>query len=389
MKDRTLSIWLAIGHLANDWPIAALWLIVPAAGTAMGLSALEIGLLFTIFNLGGALAYLPAGLLADRGGSRGRLLVGTFLWVVLGYGLAALAPGFWSLAGLLAVAGMGNAAWHPIAASVLARASGQGRAEALGIHAIGGSAAEILAPLAAGGLLALVDWRVALALSAVPTLVVGLLFLRVAPAVPRAPRKLDGRGDISRLLHRLRHGSALRLVAMICLHNMALTGLISMVPLYLATHHGLSSTAVGAIFATLMVVGAVLQPWVGRHSDRAGRRPVLVIGLLMAALTGAMLALSLSFWLILAMMTVSVAALDSIRATMLAATVELSEDQEGTTLGLAYVLMDGIGAVGAVLAGFAVGFSWSHMFALVALLSLGAAGLAMGTRHHASAPPVD
>ena len=58
-----------------------------------------------------------------------------------------MAPGYWSLALLLAVAGMGNAAWHPIATGVLTRESRERRAQALGIHAIGGSLAEVLAPL--------------------------------------------------------------------------------------------------------------------------------------------------------------------------------------------------------------------------------------------------
>ena len=58
MSNRTFLTWFAVGHLANDWPIAALWLIVPAAGLAMELSPAEVGLLFTIFSIGGALAYL-------------------------------------------------------------------------------------------------------------------------------------------------------------------------------------------------------------------------------------------------------------------------------------------------------------------------------------------
>ena len=74
-ENRTFLTWFALGHLANDWPIGSLWLIVPAAGIAMALSPAEVGLLFTIFNLGGALAYLPAGILADHVSNRGRLLV--------------------------------------------------------------------------------------------------------------------------------------------------------------------------------------------------------------------------------------------------------------------------------------------------------------------------
>ncbi len=56
MKNRTLLTWFTLGHFANDWPISSLWLIVPTVGIAMELSPAEVGLLFTIFNVGGALA---------------------------------------------------------------------------------------------------------------------------------------------------------------------------------------------------------------------------------------------------------------------------------------------------------------------------------------------
>jgi len=80
------------------------------------------------------MAPIPAGYLADHVSSRGRLLVLTFWWLAIGYGLAALAPGFWSLAMLLAIAGTGNAAWHPIATGVLTRDNKDGGARALGVH---------------------------------------------------------------------------------------------------------------------------------------------------------------------------------------------------------------------------------------------------------------
>lgn len=378
MTNRRFLAWLAIGHLANDWPVAALWLIVPAAGTAMGMSAFDVGLLLTMLNVGGALAYLPAGVLADRGLHRGRLLLATFWWVAAGYGLAALAPEYWSLALLLALAGMGNAAWHPIAAGVLTRGNGQGRAEALGVHAIGGSVAEILAPLAAGLMLGFLDWRAALALSALPTLVVGLSFIRVAPTVAQFQVHRAGQSDPATLLRVLRSAHGLRLVGMICLYNMALTALLSMVPLYLATVHGLSPAVVGVTFSAMLVVGAVLQPWVGRRSDQAGRGPVLVLGPVAAASACGMLMFEPPFWAMIVAIIAAVAALDAIRSTMLAAMVELTEEDESTTLGLAYVLMDGVGALGAVLGGLAVGLSWLHMFGSTALLSLGAALLALG-----------
>ena len=377
MKRNTLLTWFALGHLANDWPIAALWLIVPAAGLAMDLSPTEVGLLFTLFTLGGALAYVPAGFLADHVSNRGRLLLITFWWVAIGYALAALAPGFWSLAILLAVAGMGDAAWHPIATGVLMRDNKAGRAHALGIHAIGGSFAEVLAPLAAGFLLAFFDWRSVLMISVIPTVLAGICFLWVARVVPVVERKVASRANLFALLNAWRHRDGLRIVAMMSLYNMALIAMLSMIPLYLATVHRLGSDTIGIIFAGLLITGALAQPWVGWISDKVGRRPVLLLGNLVAAVAIAVLVFEPDLWLMIALMAIGIASMDAIRATMLATAVDHTDENESTTLGLAFVVMDGIGAVGAVLAGLAAGISWPHMFGLAAVFSCGAALLSL------------
>jgi len=379
MKNRTFLTWFTLGHFANDCAVSALWLIVPAVGIAMELSPTEVGLLFTICNFGGALAYLPAGILADHVSNRGRLLVATFWWVAVGYLLAAMAPGFWSLALVLAVAGMGDAAWHPIATGVLTRENKERRAHVLGIHAIGGSLAEVLSPLAVGILLAYIDWREALAISALPAAVMGFCFFWVAGAVPRGEKKTVSKQDMLSLLNMWRWGDGLRMVVMICLYNMALIALLSMIPLYLVDRHGFGLEAAGIVFSTMLIVGALAQPWVGKLSDIAGRRPVVVFGNLIAALASALLVLQPSFWVMIAALMVAVAALDAIRAAILAAAVDHAGRSEGTTLGFAFVLMDGIGALGAVLAGIAAGFSWPHMFGLAAAFALGAAALGIVT----------
>lgn len=292
MTERSLTAWFAAGHFAIDWPIAGLWLIVPTAGLHMDLSPAEVGLLFTLFSVGGALAYVPAGLLADRVSNRGRLLVGTFFWVVLGYALAALAPGFWSLAILLALAGMGNAAWHPIATGILTSTNKATSARALGMHAVGGSFAEVFAPLSVGLLLSTIDWRGALALSVLPTALVGVCFFWVVRAVPVSNSPRINRKYLLLLLKAWRSQTGLRLVAMVSLYNMALIALLSMIPLYLEKIHTLSPGKIGIIFATILMVGALAQPWVGAISDKLGRMPVLATGSGLAALAIGILVLA-------------------------------------------------------------------------------------------------
>jgi len=391
MKNRTFLTWFMLGHFAIDLPIASLWLIVPTVGMAMELTPAEVGLLFTICNIGGALAYLPAGMLTDHVSNRGRLLAATFWWVAAGYLLAALSPGFWSLALLLAVAGMGDAAWHPMATGVLTRENKKRRAHVLGIHAIGGSVAEVLSPLAVGFLLAYMDWRGALAITALPAAFMGVCFFWVARAISRVEKRRVNRQEVLGLLNMWRQGNGLRMVVMICLYNMALMALLSMIPLYLAERHGFGPEAAGMAFSAMLITGALGQPWVGKISDRAGRRPVVVLGTLTAAMAMTLLIFQPSLWIMLSAMFVAVAALDVIRAAILAGAVDLAGHNEGSTLGLAFIMMDGIGALGAVLAGIAAGFSWPHMFGLAAALSLCASALATvtvfglgGFRHYRS-----
>ena len=379
MKNRTLTIWLMLGHFANDWPITALWLIVPAVGLSMGLSPVEVGLLFTIGNVGAALAYLPAGILADHVSNRGRLLLATFWWVSLGYLLASTASGFWSLALLLALAGMGDAAWHPIATAVLTRENKERRAYVLGMHAVGGSMAEVLAPLVAGVLLAFVDWRTVLALSTVPTVIMGICFIWVARTIPQVKKMRVKRHDFIHLLNIWRKGNGLRMVAMICFYNMSLMALFSMIPLYLAAQHGLETWIIGLVISGILIFGALAQPGIGKASDIIGRRNIVVGGNLIAGLACIVLVFQPLLWIIILAMFVAITPLVAIRAAILAGAVDHSDRSEGATLGLAFVLMDGIGAFGSLLAGAAASISWVHMFGLAAAFSMIAAALGIFT----------
>ena len=95
---RGLLVAFSLGHMANDWAPSTIWIVAPAIAASMDLSPAEVGLLITLVSVGGALGYLPAGILADRVADRGRLLLATFWWVAAGYFVAAFAPGFWSAA---------------------------------------------------------------------------------------------------------------------------------------------------------------------------------------------------------------------------------------------------------------------------------------------------
>ncbi len=371
-SHRRLLAWFSLGHLANDWAPSTIWIVAPAIAAAMDLSPAKVGLLITIAHFGAALGYLPAGVLADRVANRGRLLLGTFWWVAAGYLAASFAPGFWTLALMLAIAGIGDAAWHPIATGVLAQSLPTRRAHALGIHAMTGTFAEVLAPLGIGFLLVWFDWRVAMQISTVPAILMGIAFFRIANYVPPSPHHAISLADLRALWNIWRVPRGLGVITMVSVYNMSLLAILAMTPLFLQRVHGLSLVQAGAVFSSMVLAGALVQPLVGRLSDATGRKPVFIAGTVAAGLACLAVAWSATLGAAILALVAAVAALYGIRSSVLASAIEFGERREATTLGLAFMLLDGVGALGSALAGAVGSLDLHYSF----LLAAGMAGVA-------------
>ncbi len=377
---KALLVSFPLGHLANDWAPASIWLLAPAIGAAMGLSPSEIGLLITISYMGASMGYLPAGILADRVSHQGRLLAATFWWVAIGYFLASLAPGFWSLAILLAVAGMGDAAWHPIATGVLVEQAPKRRGMVLGIHAMGGTLSEVGAPLTVGLLLSLVDWRTALQVSVLPAVVMGVVFLFLLPRIPRSASAGVSRLELGRITRHWMRPRGLQLIGMISIYNMALMALMSMSPLFLQRELGHGPALAGAVFAAAMLAGSLLQPWIGRFSDTRDRYGVFIAGSCAGILLSLGAALLVSPPWIIVSLGGAMAILIAVRSGVLASAVDYASSRAATTLGFVFMLLDGVGALGALLAGWVAEVDLRYCFLLAAALSTTSVLLAFGLR---------
>jgi MFS transporter, ACS family, glucarate transporter len=183
------------------------------------LTQVGMGRVFSAFLLGYALCQIPAGALADRFGARRILAVAALCWTVLtaaqslvGWTAFPIGPvgsgtAMVSLLVLRFLLGVTAAPTYPGSARGIARwvlPHDRGRANGIVIASIGiGSA---LAPPLLSHVMATWGWRAALLVSALPSLVVALLWRRVAeppaladwkPAVDRAepaPRRFGSRG---------------------------------------------------------------------------------------------------------------------------------------------------------------------------------------------------
>ena len=364
-EERLFLGTFALGHFANDWTAGSILLLTPAIAVGMNLGPAEIGLLLTFMGIGGGLAYLPAGLAGDYTRSRGMLLLLTFWWVAIGYFVASLAPDYWWLVILLAVAVMGDAAWHPIATGVLTQRMPARKAHVLGIHAMGGTiGAEAVAPLAVGFLLVWFDWRTVLQISVLPAVIMGVLFIPMVKRIGPSPDHRFDLADLLTLLRRWKTPLGVGLIGFAVIYNMATVAATAMTPLYLRTELGLTTVETGVAFAVMVVFGSLLQPFLGHASDRMGRKLLLVTVLAVAGVFGVAASYLETFAPFLTCLIIAIALLISIRPVVLAAAVDVSGERESTTLGMAFTLMDGIGAFGAVIAGIAGSRDLSNAFLL-------------------------
>ena len=379
MTDRARHLFylvvFPVGHFSVDTPSGALWLLAPAIGLAWDLSPAEVGFIITAHSLGGGLGAAPAGLFGDWFRRRGVLLLTTLWWVVLGYLAASVAPGYGVLVALLGLAGIGGAAWHPIAMATMVQHMSHRRAQALGAHQTGGVAADAIAPLAVGVLLNFMDWRAVLQISVIPAALMGASFLYLSRHVRPLGESRISWADLRLLWVVWRTPSGLRMFLLAVSYNVSFVALLAMTPLFFRDYHGYSSAWVGSLFAVMLLGGGLAAPILGRLSDEIGRKPVATLSMGIAAGGAVLTAFAPSTVPLIVGAVIAASLLAGVRPVLLAAAVEVAGRREATSLGLIFAVMDGVGALGGLLAGLAGGADLRYALVFAAVTAAAATGV--------------
>ncbi|MGD0582543.1 MAG: MFS transporter [Bacteroidales bacterium] len=161
-----------------------------------GLSQVAMGRIFSAFLLGYALFQVPAGALADRWGARRVLAIAAWFWVIFTVLQAIVGAGILeSTAGASVILfmvirfllGITASPAYPGAAQGVSKwvlPHQQGRANGIVIASIGlGSA---IAPPLVSNVMVHWGWRPAMVISAIPALIIALVWLRI-----REPQRID------------------------------------------------------------------------------------------------------------------------------------------------------------------------------------------------------
>jgi FSR family fosmidomycin resistance protein-like MFS transporter len=137
---------VSAAHFVSHYYILLLAPLLPFVRADYGVSYTEIGLALAVFNTVTALLQAPAGFLVDRIGARGPLigglLLGTCAFLIVG-----LSDSYWLMVAMFAIAGVGNAVYHPADYALLSRHVPAERiGTAFSLHTFAGMAGSAAAP---------------------------------------------------------------------------------------------------------------------------------------------------------------------------------------------------------------------------------------------------
>jgi MFS family permease len=259
--------WLSSGVIFLDEVLyVALFPLLPIYAMQLGLSKAETGLLVAAYPMLMLVSSLPAGILADRVGSRRLLLAGSVLLVLasLGFGYAEETWQLWAARGLQGLtSGLTSVAGMALIATIATpdrRATIIGLATSLmGLSALAGPALGGYAVPALGAPIAFL----------LPAAFGALLFLAILWPGWSETRH-PARASIGRDLAALLRSSPVR-GSVVCILACGLVGgaVQTLIPLRLGAA-GYTTSELGSVFVVAALIGLAGTPLAGRLGDRCG-----------------------------------------------------------------------------------------------------------------------
>ncbi|MFN2382916.1 MAG: MFS transporter [Gemmatimonadota bacterium] len=267
-----IALALAALHGLNDAYAAFLNPLLPRLMARHALSIAEAAALTTALALSASLAQPALGRLADGGWRRAMILLGPAATGIF-LSLIGLAPGFWALFALLALGGLGSAAFHPAAASMAGRVSSGGRSGTRqAVFSFGGSVGYAAGPLIAVALVARWGlgglWR-----AMIPMVVLAIVLYSALPAGrPRDPSRAPSAGGVLALLR----GPLAVVFGISAVFAFVQRVFLTMQPIVVAEAGG--TEAAGAVLLTAYLAGQVAGSLAGGMlADRMDRQRLLIV----------------------------------------------------------------------------------------------------------------
>lgn len=368
----TLGVFCFISYNLVRMPVSSLF------AESLGAGPEQIGLIVSVSTMTGVLLKLPSGALSDIYGRKMLLRIG-----VVAFGLPPFLYPFVSdldvLTGLRFVHGLATAIFAPSALATVADLYKERRGAALGTYTACTQSGALLGPFLGGWLVYQAGFTTAFVTAGVFGCMAILIFfsLHLEPPPPRMHEQGIGPliAEIGKGFWAVARNRRVLITSSTDAAKMIANGaLMAFLPLY-GLSVGLNPGEVGFLFTVQALTSFLSKPIMGRISDRVGRQPLILLGLLICAVTFISIPQVGSFPLLLLLSSgfgFGEAVVSSSSAALVADSSEFK--RLGAGMGMQGTVMDIGHASGPLLAGLLIAHvSYQGAFAVIAGIQLLAA----------------
>ncbi|MHB1076126.1 MFS transporter [Thiobacillus sp.] len=347
--------------------------VLPLFAHALHATPAEIGWIVMASTIPGILISYPAGALSDYLGSRRLLLASLVVFATAPflYLLVKTAP---QLMAVRFYHGFATAIFGTVANAAIAERYTTERAARLSTYSSVTIVGRSIAPFLGGSLISLASFHavyIACAISGVLALGAGLL---LRDETPRPTKKLDLPHFWASLATVLRDRSIM-LVSLVEAAQYLVFGAIEAFLALYAASLGIPAWEIGVILGVQLVSIVFAKPLMGKVSDRVGRRRVILPGLLIGAVSIALLTFAPSFIGLSVLSLAFGVGFATVTSSTTALVADLTrEGRYGSSMGVLRTVMDVGQSIGPVLTGWMVGVAgYGSAFTLLAAILMGAA----------------
>ncbi len=176
---------IGLGHFLSHVFTLALAPLLPLITRDLNISYTEFGLIIAAFSITTGIFQTPMGFLVERIGGRavliGGLLLNSICFMLAGW----YATELWQMLLLMAIAGIGNAVFHPADYALLSGAIDKSRlGQAYSVHSFVGIAGLVAGPIMTVALEPSMGWRGAVAAVGIAGLVTAAILLAFVQMIP-------------------------------------------------------------------------------------------------------------------------------------------------------------------------------------------------------------
>lgn len=289
MKRGGLLALLTTGHAFEHWYLGLIGPLMPFIAQDLGFNLTQVGILVTGRAILGAFSSAASGWATDRLGNGRGMLVSCLTVIALLYGAMALSPSFAVLAPIFWASGLANQTWHPPSMGLLGELFRERKGFAFGIHGTGASLGQSAAPLVAGYLLLIMDWRSVVFVNMLPLLAMSAMLALWLPPIQWEGTGSPGGTSLAGWLRQVRASliQNRRLLA-VCgasgVRTLAQHGVSTFLPFLLVREFGASASWVGISLAVFIAACILPETVMGYLSDRIPRHRILFAGMAAGAL---------------------------------------------------------------------------------------------------------